>query len=439
MRAVAKSRGIARLPGALGITIGGEVNGPPDPQDERDSSLPPHHGGVGFAGGGADIIPDPDSHIRFGSDESGGGIVFGEANSIFGRDTYEELGQANQGRTLSSAPTCHGGWNSQPGSTVAHQGRDTLGFAFHLGTATLGHTRCSLGAPCDEDCGYGTGCDAGCATAHGQGSVSSDPYGGVVTGMGTGIAMVHGGVPGGYPGGGPGGGGQPGGQPPGGNVAWRPGGNFKAGPGGGGGGGQRGSYGMEGMGGDQLNFFITFLLEVLGVLVFFAICTITFWITLGYHVVTLLVDLKNAERNVQVAVGIIFGVLLLAFAISMITNRSGSCCHARDRHRYRSSRSSCSFTRHKPKPKPKHRGCPHKPAGCPAQHKCKKAASAERRRSPCGMKVEHHSPCRRKPRYSDCEGRAIFINSRRYAIPTEMKQPPTMVLWLRDMISRWMQ
>lgn len=255
MRAVAKSRGIARPPGALGITIGGEVKATSDPQDERESSQPPHHGGVGFAGGSADVIPDPNSHIRFGSDESVGGLAFG-------RDTYEEQDdRSSQDRGMSATPTCHGGWNSQPATTAIHKGRDTLGFAFQLGTATLGHTRCSLGAPCDEDCGYGTGCDAGCATAHGQGSVSSDPYGGVVTGTGTGIAGIHGGVPGGYPAGGPGGG------KPGGNVPWRPGGPPGGGGGGGGGGGYRGSFGLEGMGGDQLNFFITFLLEVLGVLV----------------------------------------------------------------------------------------------------------------------------------------------------------------------------
>ncbi|XP_070132412.1 uncharacterized protein [Drosophila bipectinata] len=435
IRAVAKGKSMSRLPGALGITIGGEIKdtrNSEESQAERDSNQPPHHGGVGFAGGAGEVIPDaadPGGHIRFGS-EASGAVIIGEDGSIFRRDTSVDIPVVS--RTMSAAPTCHGGWNNQSVSAPAsHQGRDTLGFAFHLGTATLGHTRCSLGTPCDEECGYGTGCDAGCAIAHGQGSISSGAYDGLVTGMGTGIAGVHGGVPGGYRGGGPGG------QPPGGNAPWRPGGNFKGGPGGppGGGGGYRGSF--EGLGGDQVNFFITFLLEVLGVLVFFAICTITFWITLGYHVVTLLVDLKNAERNVQVAVAIVFGVLLLAFAISLITNHSGSCCHAKDRHRSR-SRSSCPFARPKPKSKPKHRSCPHAKVSCPAKPRCKKPA--ERRRSTCGMKAESaFSPCRRKVRYTDCEGRAIFINSRRYAIPTEMKQPPTMVLWLRDMISRWMQ
>ncbi|XP_016980040.1 uncharacterized protein LOC108045276 [Drosophila rhopaloa] len=412
------------------------------------------------------------NNLRFGPNvaetDNGGGVNFG-ANSYFDRNrnssmmsgtTYDDYEEDDQ--RASSSPdigACRGAWaqQQQHQSVTGHTGRDTLGFAIHLGTATMGHNRCTLGTACEDDCGYGTGCDAGCSEAHGiepgsfmlpavtaaaQGSGGA-PLNSAIRGVQVSAVGPGGGPGGAYPGAAYPGGGYPGGGYPGG--AYPAGGGYKpvgSGPGPGhgpssGSSGQRGSFGVD-LGSDQLNFFITFLLEVLGVLVFFAICTITFWITLGYHVVQLLVDLKNAERNVQVAVAIVFGLLLVAFAISQVTNSSGSCCHARDRARSR-SKGGCPFHRSaKSTAKSKPKSFAHKARSCPHKPKTKKETSdGGGCRRMCSAKMELHS--HRKPRYTDCEGRAIFLSSRRYAIPTEMKQPPTIVLWLRDVLARMMQ
>ncbi|XP_016962917.1 uncharacterized protein LOC108033186 [Drosophila biarmipes] len=370
-----------------------------------------------------------------GRDESTTGNINFAPNSYYEQNRHSSMesdesnGNGNDIRVDStpSLGACSHGWTQQQHQPASgHAGRDTLGFAIHLGTATLGHNRCSLGVNCDEDCGYGTGCDAGCGEAHGI-----DPGSFVIPGPaapGPALVMQQAGPPvnsalRGAQG--------PAVGPAGGYAA---GGGYKPGPP-----GQRGSMGSD-FGSDQLNFFITFLLEVLGVLVFFAICTITFWITLGYHVVQLLVDLKNADRNVQVAVAIVFGLLLIAFAISQVTNRSGACCHSRDRARSRSKGGGmCPFhrsTKSKAKPKscaPKTKSCAYKPKNKRAPNE----AGGCRRASSCAAKIDFHS--HRKTRYTDCEGRAIFLSSRRYAIPTEMKQPPTIVLWLRDAVAHMMQ
>lgn len=154
---------------------------------------------------------------------------------------------------------------------------------------------------------------------------------------------------------------------------------------------------------------------------FFVICIVTFWLALGHYIIRLLVDLKNADRNVQVAVAIVIGLLFLAFAVCHVTSWRGSCCRASDRSRFQWFRTgSCG-----PKPKPKTTNL----ANILTQ--IKRAMTFVGGSSSCGAKREI-SPCQQRPRYSDCEGRAIFINSRRYAIPTEMKQPPTIVLWLLD-------
>ncbi|KAI8034521.1 uncharacterized protein LOC128264412 [Drosophila gunungcola] len=364
-------------------------------------------------------------NLRFGpegrSSSAAGGINFG-ANSYYDKNSYvyddegeDEDDDEDRNRLESQQNTgaCYSAWaqlQNQP--TAGHVGRDTLGFAIHLGTATMSHNRCAPGISCDDDCGYGTGCDAGCSEVHGI------PPGSFM------VPLV------------------PGGSRPGSGRANGPFNTALRGPVGPppptGFSGQRGSFGVN-FGSDQLNFFVTFLLEVLGVLVFFAICTITFWITLGYHVVQLLVDLKNAERNVQVAVAIVFGLLFLAFAISQVTNRTGFGCHGRDRGRYR-AKGGCPFYRStKSTAKSKPRSFFNKPKSSPqSKTKSKKGTNdGGGCRRMCGAKLELHS--HRKQRYTDCEGRAIFLNARRYAIPTEMKQPPTIVLWLRDVLARMMQ
>jgi len=202
-----------------------------------------------------------------GRDESTIGNINFAPNSYYEENRHssmesDESNDNRNGNRIDSTPSlgaCSHGWTQQQQQPASgHAGRDTLGFAIHLGTATMGHNRCSLGVNCDEDCGYGTGCDAGCSDAHGiePGSFAiprpTDP--------GPSLVMSQGGPPvssalrgaqgpavgpaGGYPAGGYGAGG-----------GYKP-----ISP------GQRGSMGTD-FGSDQLNFFITFLLEVLGVLV----------------------------------------------------------------------------------------------------------------------------------------------------------------------------
>ncbi|XP_017114430.1 uncharacterized protein LOC108137315 [Drosophila elegans] len=370
-------------------------------------------------------------NLRFGPDgrcsSSGGGINFG-SNSYYDKNSYvydegedeDDDEDRNRMESQQNAGACHSAWAQLHHKPAAgHVGRDTLGFAIHLGSATMSHDRCGPGISCDDDCGYGTGCDAGCSEVHGipPGSFMLPLVpGGSRSGSGSGSRSGSGRANGPF------------------NTAQRgpvgppPPPGFS---------GQRGSSGVN-FGSDQLNFFITFLLEVLGVLVFFAICTITFWITLGYHVVQLLVDLKNAERNVQVAVAIVFGLLFLAFAISQVTNRTGSGCYGRDRGRSR-AKGGCPFYRStkspaKSKPKSLFNKAKSSPQSKPKSKKATSDGGGCRRM--CGAKLELHT--HRKQRYTDCEGRAIFLNARRYAIPTEMKQPPTIVLWLRDVLARMM-
>ncbi|XP_017056282.1 uncharacterized protein LOC108098088 [Drosophila ficusphila] len=408
--------------------------GPRDSESPRISAEVPD--AFNIAAARTSSLAGAQGNLRFGPTTGGGSddsttapttaaINFAEDPVAFERNRfsselegeYDDNGNNDRMESSPDIGTCHGGWSQRQQQPAAggHAGRDTLGFAIHLGTATLGHTRCSLGTACGDDCGYGTGCDAGCRDAHGV-DESSFMIPGTLGQPG--ILMASGGnasqrgVPmgasGGYPSA---------------AAGYKPMGPGPA---------QRSSQDTD-FGSDQLNYFVTFLLEVLGVLVFFAICTITFWITLGYHVVQLLVDLKNADRNVQVAVAIVFGLLFIAFAISQVTNRTGSCCHARDRARSRHKGHGfwpfrCSS---KSKPKAKSNSCARKWSSAP---KTKSDGGGCRRKSICGAKLES-----RKPRFTDCEGRAIFLSSRRYAIPTEMKQPPTIVLWLRDVVARMLR
>ncbi|XP_064537189.1 uncharacterized protein LOC135427575 [Drosophila montana] len=194
-----------------------------------------------------------------------------------------------------------------------------------------------------------------------------------------------------------------------------------------------------------INAIATFLMEVLAILVFFAICTFTFWITLGYYIVQLLVDLKNADRNVHVAVGTVFGLLVLAFAITLATHSGGPCynrahaisrsitatasgsiasCKKCNQAVLASAKRVCASKCHvsgKPKPMPK----------------AKAKAKAKSYSSPSGsmakVRPQHKAAASRsRAKYTDCQGRKIFDRSRRNAVLTEMKQPPTWLIWMRD-------
>ncbi|EDW32650.1 GL18276 [Drosophila persimilis] len=218
----------------------------------------------------------------------------------------------------------------------------------------------------------------------------------------------------------------------------------------------------------RVSDIVTFIIEIMGVLVFFAICTISFWITLGYYVVKLFVDLKDADKWVQTAAGIVVGVLLLAFFVTVVTNREGGfCCRGKSRVRANSKWTLNCFTRLKsllnfcPKAAPK---------ACKAAAPVKPQAVCPKAKTPTGAQCTASSSimsmiwpqkvkplpgkkpikcwlgkcdikgtsCPKKVRYSDKQGRAIFKNSKRYAIPCEMKQPPALIVWLHDVFARLM-
>ncbi|XP_030566241.1 fibroin heavy chain [Drosophila novamexicana] len=264
------------------------------------------------------------------------------------------------------------------------RGRDTLGLPVHLqGNKGLlnavNRSTCSDHLACDELCGINTDCFAGCKKYLGSRASSSNQVSG-------GVRICN---------------------------------------------------------NDFINAIATFLMEVLAILVFFAICTFTFWITLGYYIVQLMVDLKNADRNVHVAVGTVFGLLVLAFAITLATHSGGPCynrAHAISRSisaTASGSIASCQKCNQavmasakrvcagkckvsgKPKPMPK------------AKVKAKSYSSPSC--SVAKVKPQHKSAASRsRGKYTDCQGRKIFDRSRRNAVLTEMKQPPTWLLWLRD-------
>ncbi|XP_017034209.1 uncharacterized protein [Drosophila kikkawai] len=353
-----------------------------------------------------------------------GGLRFGDDSSSTNlpMTTYDER-ESVESEPRDSIPEsgcCH----RPEGRTKA---RNTMGFASYMKAAT----RCSLDRQCDEDCGYGTGCAAECRDDHG---IEPESLPGSLTIPSLGLTGMGG--PSAYPGlparqsGSPGYGERQGGYPiPDGRSSWRdePCTDSSC------------PWPKHDDGG-QLNFYVMLLLEVFCVLIFFALCTITFWVTLVYHFVKLLVELKNADRNIQVAVAIAFGLLFLAFAICHVTSgRSGCCGRSSERsHHFWSKGGSC----HKCNAK----------SNTPTIAKfllkikkvlsfscgsCNSSSSSRKQSTPCGAKKEV-ARSTRKPRYSDCEGRAIFINSRRYAIPTEMKQPPTILIWLLDVVGRYM-
>ncbi|ALC49168.1 CG4955 [Drosophila busckii] len=206
---------------------------------------------------------------------------------------------------------------------------------------------------------------------------------------------------------------------------------------------------------ERINMLLTFVMEVLGILVFFAICTLTFWLTLGYYILQLLLDLKNADRNVQMALVVAFSVLLLAFAITVVTQ--DTCTKTCPKHRTKCAGLTASSA---PKPAPP---APSLSSSC--KTKCSK--SAAKRITPNSLKQPlQTAKCKGKPKpkpkpmaqalpqikckarvppaappkrkYTDCQGRAIFQTSRRTAILTEMKQPPTWIVWLREYMQQAM-
>lgn len=175
---------------------------------------------------------------------------------------------------------------------------------------------------------------------------------------------------------------------------------------------------------------------------FFAVCTFTFWIALGFYITQLLVDLKKADRNIHVAIGIVLSLLILAFAITMVTHGSKSCPH-RAANVIKSSgcsskpkvlipkppcpASSCP----KPKPKPMPKA---KPKPKPRVTPCK--AMPKPKVVPCN-KFKPKPPVMRR-KYTDCQGRAIYETSRRNSVLIEMKQPPTWLVWVGDNLNNFL-
>ncbi|EDW39764.1 GL15823 [Drosophila persimilis] len=229
--------------------------------------------------------------------------------------------------------------------------------------------------------------------------------------------------------------------------------------------------GIQLFGDMRINQIVTFIIEIMGVLMFFAICTISFWITLGYYVVKLFVDLKDADRWVKTAAGILVGILLISYCVTAVTNSEGGfCCRAKSRVKARSrwSLDCCprikgllNYCSGKPQavcPKAKPPTCPKaKPATCPKAKpkpkpcpKCKAPSSTfmsmiwpQKVQPPpckkptkcwwgkCDIKATS-SP--KKTCYSDRQGRSIFKSFNRYGIPCEMKQPPMWIVWLYHMV-----
>ncbi|KAM8720566.1 hypothetical protein ACLKA7_006583 [Drosophila subpalustris] len=215
--------------------------------------------------------------------------------------------------------------------------------------------------------------------------------------------------------------------------------------------GSQRSLGIHVCSNEYVNMIVTFLMEVLGILVFFSICTITFWITLGYYIVQLLIDLKNADRNVHVAVGVVLSLLVLAFAITLVTHIDGSCrnrvqairkgiessattsassCKKCTKSATAAAKRSCAM-KCKMSSKPKLKPTPTKSQKCPMLSVKPQPPKATPKATPC-----QKSKTLKKPKnsrgYTDCQGRAIFNRSRRNSILIEMKQPPTWIIWLRE-------
>ncbi|BFG00503.1 uncharacterized protein DMAD_00477 [Drosophila madeirensis] len=224
----------------------------------------------------------------------------------------------------------------------------------------------------------------------------------------------------------------------------------------------RGPVGIDFFKNETINLALTLIIEIFGVLVFFAVCTISFWITLGYYVVKLLVDLKNADKRVKTAVAIVVGLLMIAFLVTLVTNREGGfCCRGKSRAKARSrwSLNCCPRLRGLLNVKGKVvavPACPKlKPPACPA---ASPKTTSVRQPKVCKQKVKSvQNKSDRKPikcwlgkcnieptsgptkvRYTDKQVRAIYTNSKRYAIPCEMKQPPMVIVWIRELIARLM-
>ncbi|EDW86363.1 uncharacterized protein Dwil_GK15481 [Drosophila willistoni] len=399
-------------PGPEGSQINCGCSAAPGPTSGASSGRKPNQVGQ--------VAPIHDGPLQFG------GPTYGR-QSISRRDGSPETSPP---LSIEDDQPCIANARGHRGEKVVsqrHVGRDTLGHALDLqtsGVALMG--MCTDDVECDENCGYGTGCVHGCYTRT-RGSL--------------------------------------GGVKPGGRAESRP-------------NDMRGPVGVNIFGNEQVNCFVTFLMEMLGILVFFAICTITFWITLGYYIVQLVVDLKNADRFVQTAVAIIFCLLVLAFCITLVTTykpgHSRSGCRNKDKCRQVQSKvvstakgrrggGSCTkCTSLKPV---KNVSCKKKTStfslmakkakttttcasGSKAKSSAKRSArpkfltwallkNACKRIAPRARKPIAVSPCKSSTRrYTDCQGRAIFQNSKRFAIPTEMKQPPALVVWLRDLMCR---
>lgn len=124
----------------------------------------------------------------------------------------------------------------------------------------------------------------------------------------------------------------------------------------------------------------------------------------------MVVNLKKADRNVHVAISIVLGMLMLMFAITMVT-------HGQRFTHQRSKSSGKSLASHLPG----HRVVAqrHKPKAMPMalpRMKPKLAAKMTRK-------------------YTDCQGRAIYNTARRNSVVIEMKQPPTWLVWLNDYLT----
>ncbi|XP_034138937.1 uncharacterized protein LOC117590428 [Drosophila guanche] len=222
----------------------------------------------------------------------------------------------------------------------------------------------------------------------------------------------------------------------------------------------RGPVGIDFFKNETINLALTLIIEIFGVLVFFAVCTISFWITLGYYVVKLLVDLKNADKRVKTAVAIVVGLLMMAFLVTLVTNREGGfCCRAKSRAKAGSrwSLNCCPRLKGLLNVKAKVVAVPAKlkPPTCPA---ASPKTTSVRQPKVCKQKVKSVAiksgrqpikcwlgKCNIEPRsgptkvrYTDKQVRAIYTNSKRYAIPCEMKQPPMVIVWIRELIARLM-
>ncbi|EDV95350.1 GH17622 [Drosophila grimshawi] len=170
---------------------------------------------------------------------------------------------------------------------------------------------------------------------------------------------------------------------------------------------------------EYINMFINCLLEVLGILVFFAICTIAFWLTLGYHLVQLLISLIHADRSVHMAIGIVLALLILACTVTLSTQPGGV-----------SPIFSCSKCKQPSK------------STSVNQIKLSIFAKIKAMLPVLGKEQQQKQSNKDKSRgarsYSDCQGRKIFNNLRRSALLMEMKQPPTWIIWLSDFVNRFL-